>query len=112
MLGGLWLSWSRFAVASVEEVVRCTDGKFYLTEAHPAIVSFLAPFVRCMACGMWRVNDLQESLDLKPGANSVTFTVSSSLQGEKSVCGTIYLWPTDIKIVVSDVDGTITRCAD
>ncbi|KAL8272473.1 hypothetical protein Esti_003596 [Eimeria stiedai] len=50
-----------------------------------------------------------ESLDLKPGANSVCFTVSSSLQGEKSVCGTIYLWPTDIKIVVSDVDGTITR---
>ena len=56
-----------------------------------------------MSCG------LQESLDLNPGASSVTFTVSSSLQGEKSVCGTIYLWPTDIKIVVSDVDGTITR---
>ncbi|OEH79406.1 putative lipin [Cyclospora cayetanensis] len=58
--------------------------------------------------GLARKNSL-ESLDLKPGANSVCFTVRSSLQGEKSVCGTIYLWSTDIKIVVSDVDGTITR---
>lgn len=49
------------------------------------------------------------SLGLKMGANPVTYTVSSTLQGEKTVKGTIYLWGPNEKIVISDVDGTITR---
>eukprot|EP00922_Rhytidocystis_sp_ex-Travisia-forbesii_P040178 GHVS01059772.1.p1 GENE.GHVS01059772.1~~GHVS01059772.1.p1 ORF type:complete len:582 (+),score=85.09 GHVS01059772.1:794-2539(+) len=50
-----------------------------------------------------------KSLGLLPGANRITFRVSSSLQGTKSVSSTIYLWPQNAKIVISDVDGTITR---
>lgn len=50
-----------------------------------------------------------EALDLQPGPNPITFSVSSPLQGTKTVTGTIYLWPRNAKIVVSDVDGTITR---
>eukprot|EP00922_Rhytidocystis_sp_ex-Travisia-forbesii_P038848 GHVS01057872.1.p1 GENE.GHVS01057872.1~~GHVS01057872.1.p1 ORF type:complete len:608 (+),score=87.52 GHVS01057872.1:198-2021(+) len=50
-----------------------------------------------------------KSLGLSPGANRITFRVSSSLQGTKSVSSTIYLWPQNAKIVISDVDGTITR---
>jgi len=48
-------------------------------------------------------------MGLHPGANKVSFTVTSKLQGEKSIHGTIYLWPQNAKIIVSDVDGTITR---
>lgn len=49
------------------------------------------------------------ALHLKPGANRVKFSVTSSLQGTKMVSGFIYLWSRMSKIIVSDVDGTITR---
>ena len=48
-------------------------------------------------------------LNLRPGSNDVTFTVRSKLQGEQSLQGKIYLWEEGSKIVVSDIDGTITR---
>ncbi|KAK6589350.1 hypothetical protein RS030_213356 [Cryptosporidium xiaoi] len=54
-------------------------------------------------------SDQLKSMNLKWGANRVTYTVESSLQGKKTVSGTIYMWPPDSRIVVSDVDGTITR---
>lgn len=46
-------------------------------------------------------------LDLKPGANEIRFVISS-----RSACELrcrIFLWRNDSKIVISDVDGTITR---
>jgi phosphatidate phosphatase LPIN len=43
-------------------------------------------------------------LDLKPGANPMTFTVN------KSTCpASLYLWKHDVPIVISDIDGTITK---
>ena len=50
-----------------------------------------------------------KSLGLKAGRNSVTFTVSSALQGQQTVSASIYLWSPDVKIVISDIDGTITK---
>ncbi|XP_024013238.1 phosphatidate phosphatase PAH2 isoform X2 [Eutrema salsugineum] len=44
------------------------------------------------------------SLKLKEGMNSVTFTFSTNI-----VDARIYLWKWNARIVVSDVDGTITR---
>lgn len=47
------------------------------------------------------------SLDLKPGANEIRFVISS-----RSACELrcrVFLWSNDSKIVISDVDGTITR---
>ncbi|RKO99590.1 hypothetical protein CXG81DRAFT_14294, partial [Caulochytrium protostelioides] len=50
-----------------------------------------------------------EDLNLQPGVNTVTFTVNGGMQG-KAVCQSrIFLWKWDAKIVVSDVDGTITK---
>lgn len=45
-------------------------------------------------------------LDLKPGANSIRFIVESS---EVELSCRIFLWSCHNKIVISDVDGTITR---
>ena len=50
-----------------------------------------------------------KSLDLKEGRNDVVYTVTSSLQGVQQVHGRIFLWKSDSKIVISDVDGTITK---
>eukprot|EP01116_Phalansterium_solitarium_P017879 TRINITY_DN4531_c1_g1_i2.p1 TRINITY_DN4531_c1_g1~~TRINITY_DN4531_c1_g1_i2.p1 ORF type:complete len:1074 (+),score=252.81 TRINITY_DN4531_c1_g1_i2:348-3569(+) len=49
------------------------------------------------------------SLNLRDGPNSVRFQVSSSLQGLREVRATIYVWSPDTQIVISDIDGTITR---
>jgi phosphatidate phosphatase LPIN len=48
-------------------------------------------------------------MNLKKGPNKISFAVSSVLQGRKVLNATIYLWDPDTKIVVSDIDGTITK---
>ena len=48
-------------------------------------------------------------LQLKEGRNDVVYTVISHLQGVQQVQGRIFLWKSDSKIVISDVDGTITK---
>ena len=50
-----------------------------------------------------------QSLNLQPGENKIEFTVHSRLQGQQTITGKIFLWDYRTKIVISDVDGTITR---
>ncbi|KAH7430479.1 hypothetical protein KP509_08G000300 [Ceratopteris richardii] len=49
-----------------------------------------------------------ESLKLKSGPNKVTFTFPRVL-GRTQVDANIFLWKWDTRIVISDVDGTITK---
>ncbi|MCD7464036.1 hypothetical protein HAX54_051955 [Datura stramonium] len=49
------------------------------------------------------------SLNLKEGQNMVTFIFSTRVLGEQKVESHIYLWKWNTKIVISDVDGTITK---
>lgn len=49
------------------------------------------------------------SLNLLEGKNIVTFTFSTSVLGPQKVDARIYLWRWDTRIVISDVDGTITK---
>ncbi|KAH1065621.1 hypothetical protein J1N35_030608 [Gossypium stocksii] len=49
------------------------------------------------------------SLNLKDGINHITFTFSTSMLGKQQVDARIYLWKWNTHIVISDVDGTITR---
>ncbi|XP_045570736.1 phosphatidate phosphatase LPIN1 isoform X2 [Salmo salar] len=49
------------------------------------------------------------SLQLKVGPNEVVFSVTTQYQGTCRCQGTIYLWSWDDKIIISDIDGTITR---
>uniref|UniRef100_A0AAY4D0X0 phosphatidate phosphatase n=1 Tax=Denticeps clupeoides TaxID=299321 RepID=A0AAY4D0X0_9TELE len=50
-----------------------------------------------------------ESLQLRDGPNDVVFSVTTQYQGTCRCEGTIYLWNWDDKIIISDIDGTITR---
>lgn len=54
-------------------------------------------------------SDMLRLLNLNFGKNVISFCVESALQGMQVVEGFIYLWPESAKIVISDVDGTITR---
>ncbi|CAN6466680.1 unnamed protein product [Victoria cruziana] len=49
------------------------------------------------------------SLNLKEGQNIVTFTFSTAMLGKQQVDARIYLWKWNTRIVISDVDGTITK---
>uniref|UniRef100_A0A452ZA31 LNS2/PITP domain-containing protein n=1 Tax=Aegilops tauschii subsp. strangulata TaxID=200361 RepID=A0A452ZA31_AEGTS len=49
------------------------------------------------------------SLNLKEGQNIVTFSFCTRVFGKQQVDAHIYVWKWNAKIVISDVDGTITR---
>ena len=48
-------------------------------------------------------------LPLKEGANDVVFSVTTSYQGTTRAEASIFLWNYDDKLIISDIDGTITR---
>ncbi|XP_017159614.1 phosphatidate phosphatase LPIN1 isoform X3 [Poecilia reticulata] len=54
-------------------------------------------------------SDQLASLQLQEGPNEVVFSVTTQYQGTCRCHGTIYLWSWDDKIIISDIDGTITR---
>ncbi|KAM9154991.1 phosphatidate phosphatase LPIN1 isoform 2-T5 [Pangshura tecta] len=54
-------------------------------------------------------SDQLKSLKLKNGPNDVIFSVTTQYQGTCRCEGTIYLWNWDDKVIISDIDGTITR---
>ena len=54
-------------------------------------------------------SDVLKSFNLKQGGNKISFTVKTSLLGEQTLEGYIFLWPSDTQIVISDIDGTITK---
>merc|ERR1712176_203914 len=54
-------------------------------------------------------SEFLKTLPLKTGHNEITFTVSSTLQGTQSISASIFLWDANTRVVVSDVDGTITK---
>jgi len=54
-------------------------------------------------------NEQLQSLNLKMGRNTVTYIVESNLQGTQTLTSDIYLWSHDINLIISDIDGTITK---
>ncbi|XP_006138615.1 phosphatidate phosphatase LPIN1 isoform X1 [Pelodiscus sinensis] len=54
-------------------------------------------------------SDQLKSLKLKNGPNDVIFSVTTQYQGTCRCEGIIYLWNWDDKVIISDIDGTITR---
>ncbi|XP_048131137.1 phosphatidate phosphatase PAH2-like isoform X2 [Rhodamnia argentea] len=62
---------------------------------------------------MFRVNtptsEQVASLNLREGSNTITFTFSTAMLGEQQVDCKIYLWKWSDRVIISDVDGTITK---
>ncbi|KAF2349469.1 Lipin middle domain, partial [Trinorchestia longiramus] len=54
-------------------------------------------------------SDQIEKLKLHDGSNEVMFSVTTAYQGTTRCKCRIYLWNYDEKIIVSDIDGTITK---
>ncbi|VDK81423.1 unnamed protein product [Dibothriocephalus latus] len=60
-------------------------------------------------CAFNLTSDELKSLKLKEGLNEATFTVTTKYQGTVCCECLIYLWKSTDKVVISDIDGTITR---
>ncbi|XP_060920642.1 phosphatidate phosphatase LPIN2-like isoform X1 [Labrus mixtus] len=54
-------------------------------------------------------SDQIASLKLREGPNDVTFSITTQYQGTCRCQGTVYLWNWDDKVIISDIDGTITK---
>lgn len=52
---------------------------------------------------------LKAKLKLRDGPNDVVFSITTQYQGTCRCAGTIYLWNWNDKIIISDIDGTITK---
>uniref|UniRef100_A0A665T964 phosphatidate phosphatase n=1 Tax=Echeneis naucrates TaxID=173247 RepID=A0A665T964_ECHNA len=50
-----------------------------------------------------------EHLKLREGANKVVFSVTTQYQGTCRCEAAIYLWNWDDRVIISDIDGTITK---
>ncbi|KAK3574854.1 hypothetical protein QTP86_018320 [Hemibagrus guttatus] len=50
-----------------------------------------------------------ECLNLREGANKIVFSVTTQYQGTCRCEAAIYLWNWDDKVIISDIDGTITK---
>ena len=50
-----------------------------------------------------------KTLDLKPGLNTVSYSYTSRVFGTQTLECNLFLWDSDDKCVVSDIDGTITK---
>ncbi|CDW90374.1 phosphatidate phosphatase lpin3 [Stylonychia lemnae] len=50
-----------------------------------------------------------QSMELHEGVNDIVFTVTTSLLGKQQLQSRIFVWDCRDKIVISDVDGTITK---
>ncbi|CAJ0919503.1 unnamed protein product [Ranitomeya imitator] len=52
---------------------------------------------------------VHEKLNLRDGPNDIMFSITTQYQGTCRCEGTIYLWSWNDKIIISDIDGTITK---
>jgi len=74
------------------------DISFEVTNSKKILVKTLRP-----------TSEQLKALNLRLGMNTVTYTINTSLQGTQTMSGHIYFWPSDANIIVSDIDGTITK---
>lgn len=57
-----------------------------------------------------RLNSEQiEALNLKEGMNEIVFSVTTAYQGTSRCKCYLFRWKYDDKVVISDIDGTITK---
>ncbi|XP_057382183.1 phosphatidate phosphatase LPIN2 [Balaenoptera acutorostrata] len=54
-------------------------------------------------------SDQIAKLKLQDGPNDVVFSITTQYQGTCRCAGTIYLWDWNDKVIISDIDGTITK---
>jgi len=60
-------------------------------------------------CSLFPNEEQLRKMDLKQGKNEICFVVETSLGGIQILKSNIYYWPPTVKLIVWDIDGTITK---
>ena len=89
---------------STQRLLQCDSYLKIATEDKICIVHLVS---RCISVIVWC--QLQLQLKLKEGVNDVSFSVTTQYQGTTRCTSSIFLWRWDDRVIVSDIDGTITR---
>ncbi|KAK3231427.1 hypothetical protein Dsin_003308 [Dipteronia sinensis] len=118
--GGSWRIWpfslsrsrSRKAMQPALSDIECSDAELFsecindMDGAKSASKSTVAKKILRL---LTPTSEQLASLNLKEGGNTVTFTFFTPMLGKQQVDARIFLWKWNTRIVISDVDGTITR---
>ncbi|MGH0177482.1 UNVERIFIED_CONTAM: hypothetical protein FKN15_077746 [Acipenser sinensis] len=99
----------------LELMIGCYHGQPY--PFNERCVALLSPSLLCVPSTLQSLQQLRQrvavhdpaSLKLKEGPNDVMFSITTQYQGTCRCEGTIYLWNWDDKVIISDIDGTITK---
>ncbi|ORZ17010.1 Lipin/Ned1/Smp2-domain-containing protein [Absidia repens] len=85
------------------------DGQWKTANESLASDSVIFPKRRNFAKTLRLTSEQLKSLPLKKGVNTISFSVTSSYQGTATCVAKLFLWDSSIKVVISDIDGTITK---
>lgn len=66
-------------------------------------------YKKVLRLGSKDIENLVENINLREGVNTVQFSVTTAYQGTSRCNCRVYLWNYDDKIIISDIDGTITK---
>ncbi|KAH1090082.1 hypothetical protein J1N35_017339 [Gossypium stocksii] len=91
--------------SSSEELFVDSESDIQNTQAGSTLDSSRKQFIRANVPTTEQI----ASLNLKDGQNMITFSFSTRVFGNQEVDAHLYLWKGNDKIVISDVDGTITK---
>uniref|UniRef100_A0A669F429 phosphatidate phosphatase n=1 Tax=Oreochromis niloticus TaxID=8128 RepID=A0A669F429_ORENI len=121
---GRWWFWRKRADSTIKQVcmllVQVTKTKFEVVSAKEVSAASCQerlqpvdgqhhPSPHTYRKSLRLSSDQIASLKLKEGPNDVTFSITTQYQGTCRCEGTIYLWNWDDKVIISDIDGTITK---
>ncbi|KAF8030526.1 hypothetical protein BT93_E2841 [Corymbia citriodora subsp. variegata] len=113
--GGSWRIWPFFKNSKTRKAMysaRSFEAESVSEIANSLNADELLPkpkVVKKTARAMTPTSEQLASLNLKEGSNLVTFTFSTAMLGKQQVEARMYLWKWNTRIIISDVDGTITR---
>uniref|UniRef100_A0A3B5MJ29 phosphatidate phosphatase n=1 Tax=Xiphophorus couchianus TaxID=32473 RepID=A0A3B5MJ29_9TELE len=106
--GRWWFSWRRREMDNnkvVAQVFIADNASSLFSEAMSMTQSFSHMYRKSLRLTSKEI----ESLNLRDGANKVVFSVTTQYQGTCRCEAAIYLWNWNDRVIISDIDGTITK---
>jgi len=105
-----WSSWLWYSSDTAQTNSDVSSAQVRDTDVSPTSASSTEPLAPTRYQKSLRpLSSELKSLNLKDGKNTISFLVTSRILGTQEITAEIYLWDHKDEIVVSDVDGTITR---
>uniref|UniRef100_A0A9J7XMV0 phosphatidate phosphatase n=1 Tax=Cyprinus carpio carpio TaxID=630221 RepID=A0A9J7XMV0_CYPCA len=107
--GRWWFSWRRKDLNNIAVKLSSDDDGSVSVRKNSEAMNTVQCISQMYRKSLRLTSEQIESLNLREGANTVVFSVTTQYQGTCRCEAAIYLWSYDDKIIISDIDGTITK---